>query len=91
MVTFSRFSRWMRKIKLILFRILGPFNEVRSCYRWKDALEFLTPFQRRCFQVPSWITMAIAATRIHRDLVDFTTGFTEVYDYRHFLSFSRSW
>jgi len=30
------------------------------------------------FQVPSWITMSIAATRIHRDLVDFTTGSTDV-------------
>jgi hypothetical protein len=31
--------------------------------------------------------MAIAAARIHRALVDFTTGPTEVYDYCHFISF----
>jgi hypothetical protein len=35
----------MRNLKLILFRILVPFNEVRSCHWWKDALGFLTPFQ----------------------------------------------
>jgi hypothetical protein len=31
--------------------------------------------------------MTIAATRMHRSLVDFASGSTEVYDILHFLSF----
>jgi len=43
------------------------------------ALNLNAPFSTM-FQVPSWITMAIAASRIHRALVDFTTSSTEVFD-----------
>jgi hypothetical protein len=37
-------------------------------------------FLQQMFQPPSWITMVIAATRMHRSLVDFTTGPSNVYD-----------
>jgi len=36
---------------------------------------------------PSLIVMIIAATRMHRSLVDFASGSTEMYDTLHFLSF----
>jgi len=36
---------------------------------------------------PSLIVMIIAATRMHRSLVDFASGSTEMYDALHFLSF----
>ena len=32
------------------------------------------------FQPPSWITMSIAATRMHRSLVDYTSGSADMYD-----------
>jgi len=33
-------------------------------------------------QCISWVTMAIAATRIHRGLIDFTTNSTDIFDTR---------
>jgi len=37
-------------------------------------------FSIQMFQPPSWITMAIAATRMHRSLVDYASRLTDVYD-----------
>ena len=37
--------------------------------------------------MPSLIVMTIAATRMHRSLIDFACGFAEVYDILYFLSF----
>jgi hypothetical protein len=39
------------------------------------------------FEDPSLIVMIIAATRMHRSLVDFASGSTEMYDTLHFFSF----
>jgi len=36
------------------------------------------------FQAPALITMAIAGTRMHRSLVDFSSGSSEVYETRDF-------
>ena len=41
------------------------------------------------FELPTWITMAIAATRMHRALVDSASSATDVYvyDVLHSLAF----
>jgi len=39
------------------------------------------------FELPTWITMAIAATRMHRALVDSASSATDVYDILHSLAF----
>jgi hypothetical protein len=45
-------------------------------------------FQPQMFQQPSWITMAIASTRMHRSPVDFTYESTDVYAILYSLAFS---
>jgi len=39
------------------------------------------------FEVPSQMVIIIAATRMHRSLLDFTSGPSDVYDHLSFLSF----
>lgn len=41
---------------------------VSVCYEWR---KFPTSFTTQMFQVPSLIAMSIAATRMHRSLIDF--------------------
>jgi hypothetical protein len=48
-------------------------------------------YSTQMFQPPSYITIVIAATRMHRSLVDFTSRPTEVYDVFYPLMFSPSW
>jgi len=36
------------------------------------------------FELPAWITMAIAATRLHRSLVGLASDTTHVYDDVHY-------
>lgn len=47
-------------------------------------------FSTQMFQPPSYFTVVIAATRIHRSLVDFTRRSTDVYVVLYPLVFSRS-
>ena len=42
------------------------------------AVPYLCPTQM--FQTPMWLTMSIAATRMHRSLVDYTSGSTDMCD-----------
>ena len=43
-------------------------------------------FQTQMFQLPSVITMSIAATRMHRALTDFVSSTTDMYDILLILS-----
>jgi hypothetical protein len=47
-------------------------------------------FSIQMFQPPSWIAMAIAATRMHRSLVDYASRLTDVYDVLFSLALSCS-
>jgi len=45
-------------------------------------------YQTQMFQIPALIIMSIAATRMHRSLVDYVSGPTRVYDDSSFPLFS---
>ena len=46
---------------------------------WGHRLGY-NAYQTQMFQIPSLIIMSIAATRMHRSLVDYVSGLTSVYD-----------
>ena len=45
----------------------------------------LCPLRTKLFQFPSLVTISIAATRLHRALVDYAYGSTEMFDMLRFL------
>jgi hypothetical protein len=49
---------------------------------------FSCTYPTQMFQLPSLITMAIAATRMYRSLTDFCTGSADMYGIRSFLDSS---
>ena len=77
-----------RPFNLILLGILGPFDFV--CSILLPLGLFLTALLNQMFQPPSFITIAIAATRMHRCLVDFASRSTDMYDVLNSLAFSGS-
>ena len=68
--------------------ISAPLDVVCSVCHLSGSFSLLFPFQMFIF--PAWITMTIAATRMHRLLVDFAFGSTEMYGVLLFLAFSQS-
>jgi hypothetical protein len=56
-------------------RILDQFNIVTSFLgiQWEHALNILHVSATQMFQVPAVVTMTVAATRMHRSLVDFAS------------------
>jgi hypothetical protein len=62
----------------VLLWISDTFNLVRPSFHYWN--HFLYLFSTQMFQPPSVIIIAIAATRIHRSLVDFASGSADMYD-----------
>jgi hypothetical protein len=54
------------------FGILDQFKYVTYLFRMGDTLDFLRRLAKQIFQLPAVLTMAVAATRMHRSLVNFT-------------------
>ena len=66
-------------------KILAPFNLVRSSLS-QCRRRALILVHTKMFQLPSAITMSIAATRMYRSLSDFVSGTTDMYDITFFSS-----
>ena len=58
-----------------------------SLFPVEEGSGFLIPSASQLFESSSQIIIIIAATRMHRSLVNFASGFSEVYDTFQFLSF----
>jgi hypothetical protein len=72
------------------FHIIDQLHVVRFVVI-DDALSFSFESTSQLFQIPILLVMIIAATRMHRTLVDFASaGFTEVYDILHFPIYSHA-
>jgi hypothetical protein len=69
------------------FQLIDQLHSVRFVVIGDGSLGFSFVSTSQLFEVPSLVVMTIAATRMHRSLVDFASGSTEVYDILHFLSY----
>ncbi len=67
--------------------MLAQFNSVRFVASVGETTDCLFPSVTQMLLTPGVITMTIASTRMHRSLVDYASGFPDVYDTLNLLHF----